>query len=416
MLSWASPAVPSLAAEGLGTAPAPMVHDTATANLVLLAPQPRARMYVCGITPYDATHLGHAATYVAFDLLQRAWRDSGRDVTYTQNVTDIDDPLLERAAKDDIGWRQLADEEVALFRSDMASLRVLAPDHFPGVVESMDLVVDVIARLHALGVTYRVDGDLYFSVRSDPGFGDLSGLDADQMRTSFAASGGDPDRRGKSDPLDWLLWRAERSGEPAWDSLLGRGRPGWHVECSAMAVEHLGLGFDVQGGGSDLLFPHHEMTAAEAHVAFGSRPFAQAYVHAGMVGLGGEKMSKSRGNLVLISRLLEDRVDPMALRLALLAHHYRDDWDWTESALPAAERRLDRWRSALHRDEGSQSQLAAGPVVEEVRAALAADLDAPLALAAVDRWADEVLTGAGIDAAGARTVAVTVDALLGVEL
>ncbi len=436
MRAWRCPAVPALAASGLGHGPAPVVHDTARDGPARLDPPGRARLYVCGITPYDATHLGHAATYVAFDLLQRVWRDAGLEVSYTQNVTDIDDPLLERATRDGVHWRDLAEREVQLFRSDMEALRVLPPDHYTGVVESMDLVVDVIDRLHQAGATYLVDGDVYFSVHTDDDFGKVSGLDAARMRELFAERGGDPDRPGKRDPLDWLLWRAERPGEPAWDSPLGRGRPGWHVECSAMAVRHLGMGFEVQGGGSDLIFPHHEMSAAEAQVAFAARPFAQAYVHAGMVGLGGEKMSKSRGNLVLVSRLREDGADPMAIRLALLAQHYRRDWQWTGESLPSAVTRLARWRAAAHGADGARAFVAAGPVVDRIRTALADDLDAPAALAVVDDWAEAVLTGRDDDGAGdsgdagdagdasdagdvvsaARSVSLAVDALLGVAL
>ncbi len=415
MRAWASPSVPSLADRGLGRGPAPTVHDTATGSRLLLAPEGRARMYVCGITPYDATHLGHAATYVTFDVLQRVWRDAGRSVAYVQNVTDVDDPLLERAEREGLDWRELAEREIELFREDMESLRVLAPDHFPGVVESMDLVTGTVQRLREAGATYDVDGDLYFDRTAEPDFGAVGGYDRDTMRELFAERGGDPDRPGKRDPLDWLLWQAERRGQPAWDSPLGRGRPGWHVECAAMAVEHLGLGFEVQAGGSDLVFPHHEMSAAEAQTAYGKRPFAQAYVHQAMVGLHGEKMSKSRGNLVLVSRLRADGVDPMAVRLGLLAHHYRTDWCWTGDHLPAAERRLAAWRSALSAgDRGAHADPR--PVVDAVRAALADDLDTPTALAAVDAWAKTMRSGAGAAATSARTVALAVDALLGVAL
>ncbi|CAN5510924.1 cysteine--1-D-myo-inosityl 2-amino-2-deoxy-alpha-D-glucopyranoside ligase [soil metagenome] len=414
MRAWASEPVPSLAARGLGTGLALSVHNTATGQLARIEAAHKAGVYVCGITPYDATHLGHAATMLAFDLVQRVWLDAGLSVTYTQNVTDIDDPLLERAERDGVDWQDLAQREVQLFRGDMEALRMLAPQHFTGVVESMDLVVAAIERLRAAGVTYEVDGDLYFDSSRDESFGRVSGLDRETMLGLFGERGGDPERSGKRDPLDWLLWRAERTGEPAWDSPLGAGRPGWHVECAAMAVEHLGMGFEIQGGGSDLVFPHHEMSAAEAEMAFVSAPFAQAYVHAGMVGLDGDKMSKSRGNLVLVSELLMAGVDPMALRLALLSHHYRTDWSWTVADLGAARTRLAAWRSALSASgPADQPGAEATAVVEAIRRALAEDLNAPAAVLAVDEWAAAAQQGW---VGGGRTVAAAVDALLGVAL
>jgi L-cysteine:1D-myo-inositol 2-amino-2-deoxy-alpha-D-glucopyranoside ligase len=367
-----------------------------------------ARLYVCGITPYDATHLGHAATYVAFDLLNRAWRSAGHRVAYVQNVTDVDDPLLERANDTGQDWQQLAERETELFRTDMTALRVLPPDHYLGVVESIPLVVDMVERIQATGSAYPVDRDLYFSVHSDPAFGEVSGWSREQMLAVFADRGGDPDRPGKKDPLDCLLWQAERPGEPAWPSALGRGRPGWHVECSAIAREHLGPAIDVQGGGSDLVFPHHEMSASEAQVADPEHRFARTYVHAGMVGYDGEKMSKSRGNLVLVSRLREAGVDPMAVRVALLGHHYREDWEWTDADLERADRRLATLRSAVARPAAP----AADAVVEEVLAALAEDLDAPRALDALERWA----AGDGADTGAGDVVRRLADAALGVEL
>ncbi|MEH3034494.1 MAG: cysteine--1-D-myo-inosityl 2-amino-2-deoxy-alpha-D-glucopyranoside ligase [Aeromicrobium erythreum] len=401
MRSWPGPKIPRLE----GTAPVLRLHDSATRGLVPSTPEDTARLYVCGITPYDATHLGHAATYLAFDLLQRQWLDRGLDVVYTQNVTDVDDPLLERANATGEDWVALAERETELFRTDMTALRVLPPKHYVGAVESIDLVVELVGRLG--DAVYRVDDDLYFAVHDDEHFGSVSGFDRDTMRALFGERGGDPDRPGKRDPLDCLVWQAERPGEPAWDSALGRGRPGWHVECAAIALQHLGTDFDVQGGGSDLVFPHHEMSASEARVATGE-PFAQAYVHAGMVGYDGEKMSKSKGNLVLVSALREAGRDPMAIRLALLAHHYRSDWEWFEDDLVAAEDRLARWRDAVARPAAG----ASGTVLEAVREALSLDLDAPAALAAVDEWA----ATDGDDPTAGAEVAALVDALLGVEL
>ena len=405
MRAWTSPDVPRI---DLGTADPVRVHDTASRAVRPSDPSGAARMYVCGITPYDATHLGHAATYLAFDLLNRAWRDAGHEVAYVQNVTDVDDPLLERATATGVDWVELAERETQLFREDMTALRVLAPDHYVGAVESIPLVVEMVQQLQQRGSVYDVDGDLYFSVRSDPRFGSVSNLSEDEMRTVFGERGGDPDRPGKKDPLDCLLWQAERPGEPAWDTALGRGRPGWHIECSAISLHHLGAELDVQGGGSDLVFPHHEMSASEAQAAFDGLTFARAYVHAGMVGYEGEKMSKSKGNLVLVSRLREAGVDPMAIRLALLAHHYRSDWEWTDADLSAAQDRLAVWRAAV--DGASREQ--AESLVPVVREALGDDLDAPAALAAVDAWA----AGERGDGSGADLLRSLLDARLGLLL
>ena len=409
MRAWTSPDVPSL--EDVGVSDPVRVHDSSTGSLELSDPDGDARLYVCGITPYDATHLGHAATYIAFDLLNRAWRDAGHGVHYVQNVTDVDDPLLERATATGVDWEQLAEQQTELFRADMTALRVLSPDDYVGAVESIPEVVEMVQRLQERGYTYDVDGDVYFSVHADPRFGSVSGFDEQTMLAVFGERGGDPDRAGKKDPLDCLLWQAERPGEPAWDSALGRGRPGWHVECAAIALQHLGADFDVQGGGSDLVFPHHEMSASEAQALEDGLTFARAYVHAGMVGYDGEKMSKSRGNLVLVSTLRGAGRDPMAIRLALLAHHYRSDWEWTDDQLEAAEARLESWRHVA----STVSLERAEALVPEVRAALASDLDAPAALAAVDALAALEQHDPG-DGTGSDLFTRLLDARLGIRL
>lgn len=406
MRAWTSPAVPDLGVRG----PEVRVFDTASGTLTQTAPeQGVARLYVCGITPYDATHLGHAATFIGFDLLNRAWRSAGHQVRYVQNITDVDDPLLERAQRDQVGWQDLADREIELFRRDMAALRVLAPDHYVGVVEAMPLVIREIGRLAKAGATYQIDEDVYFPVSADGSFGEISRMLRDEMLHVFPERGGDPDREGKRDPLDALLWRGERPGEPAWDSPFGRGRPGWHIECSAIAMEYLGMGFDVQGGGSDLVFPHHEMSAGHAAVTRDGTAFAQAYVHAGMVGYHGEKMSKSKGNLVFVSRLRQSGYDPMAIRLALLGHHYRADWEWTDQTLRDAVRRLGRLRVALALGSGAPAE----PVVTKVLAALADDLDAPTALAEVFAWMDATLSGDRTDPEAGTVIRTLLDAALG---
>ncbi len=408
MDSWEAPDVPRLPGAGRPL----RLYDSATQQIRPTSPGPEARIYVCGITPYDATHMGHAATYIAFDLVQRAWLDAGHSVFYVQNVTDIDDPLLERAAATGQDWRDIAQRETQLFRTDMVALRALPPREYIGAVESIPSVVRCVQELQRRGCVYSIDGDLYFDVSSDPMFGEVSHYDLEEMTALFAERGGDPLRSGKRHGLDPLLWRAARPEEPAWDTELGHGRPGWHIECVAIALDTLGMAFDVQGGGSDLLFPHHEMGAAHAEVMTGEWPYARHYVHTGMVGLGGEKMSKSLGNLVFVSRLREEGIDPMAIRLTLVAHHYRGGWEWTDDGLAQAQKRLALWRDG--------AALASGPsfdaTLERMREVLADDLDSPRAVAAVDRWVDDALARGGRDEQAPALMAAACDALLGVRL
>lgn len=407
---WQSPDIPQLSSSGRG----PDVYCTAVQGPVNAPGKGKvARLYVCGITPYDSTHLGHAATYVAFDVMQRVWRDAGVEVRYVQNITDIDDPLLERAAATGVDWRELADTEIDRFRGDMEALRVIAPDHYIGAVESMDLVVSAVTELLANGYAYRLDnGDVYYRVGAStkPPFGSVSHYDREAMMRLFGERGGDPDTPGKEDPLDPLLWRAEREGEPSWDGgELGAGRPGWHIECAAIAGEYLGFPLTIQGGGNDLIFPHHEMCAAHA-TAMTGEPFADVFMHTGMVGYEGEKMSKSRGNLVFVSQLRESGVDPMAVRLCLLAYHYRCDWHYSEDVLEYAQQRLQLWRRAAE----SGSTLSAAEVIDDVRYDLADDLDTPSALSTLDEWA------ASVSSEGSRAdteeIVTAIDALLGIKL
>lgn len=446
MDSWPAPIVPHLP----GRAPETRIWDTASKSLADAAAGPVASLYACGITPYDATHMGHAATYLAWDLLNRTWRDSGHEVRYAQNVTDVDDPLLERADRDGEDWRELAQRETQRYRTDMTALRVLPPDHLIGAVEALDVIGEFSALLADRGALYELDADVYGYKSADPRFGAVSGYDVQTMLALSAERGGDPGRAGKKDPLDPRVWLAQRPGEPHWDSRFGPGRPGWHVECAAIAWKYLGISFDVQAGGSDLIFPHHEMSASHARVALadtGSEVFARRYAHSGMVRYQGEKMSKSLGNLVFVSKLREAGVDPMAIRLAVLAHHYRSDWDWTDEVLQAATERLARWRAAVSAGSGASAgsagsagsaapagsagsaQADAEAVLAGVRERMADDLDAPGALAVVDAWVKSGIGAAGSGAApsgaaasgaaasgAAKLVSETADALLGVSL
>ena len=413
MISWPPPFLPAIPGDGLALT----LHDTSSGELRVVDPGPVARLYVCGITPYDATHLGHAATYVAFDLVGRVLRDAGHEVHYTQNVTDIDDPLLERARRDGIDWRDLAVAEADLYREDMTALQVIPPTDYVGVVEAMPTIADLVRRTLATGAAYELANDdvsgpdLYVDLSHVSGFGEVSGWTREQMLAVFAERGGDPDRPGKRDPLDPLLWRAARDGEPSWEfEGLPAGRPGWHVECTAIALDRLGVPIDVNGGGSDLIFPHHEMTVAQAS-AIGVQEYARIHSHAGMVGLDGHKMSKSRGNLVLVSRLRErggpdgDPPGPagpaLPLRLGL-----------PPDLLGAAQARLERWREAL----SVNTAPSADETVAEIRVALAHDLDAPRALAAIDAWADQTLTRGGDEASAPGVLGRALDALLGVRV
>jgi L-cysteine:1D-myo-inositol 2-amino-2-deoxy-alpha-D-glucopyranoside ligase len=412
MQSWSAPAVPELP----GSGPQLRLYDTADRQVRPVAPGDTATMYVCGITPYDATHLGHAATYLAFDLVHRLWLDAGHRVHYVQNITDVDDPLFERAARDGVDWRDLGAREIQLFRDDMAALRVLPPHDYIAATDTVGEVVELVEKMLASGAAYVVDDaqypDVYFRAEATAQFGYESGYDRDTMSILFAERGGDPDRPGKADPLDALLWRAVRPGEPSWDSPFGPGRPGWHVECAAIALNRLGMGFDVQGGGCDLIFPHHEFSAAHAESVTAQRRFARNYVHGGMIGWDGHKMSKSRGNLVLVSRLRADGVDPGAIRLGLFAGHYRADRFWSTELLDEAQDRLARWRTATTLPAGP----AADDVVARVRQYLADDLDTPKAIAALDGWMTDALEYGGHDEAAPALVRACVDALLGVQL
>ncbi|MGC9669915.1 cysteine--1-D-myo-inosityl 2-amino-2-deoxy-alpha-D-glucopyranoside ligase [Planosporangium sp. 12N6] len=415
MDSWSAPDVPSLPGTGATLALYDSARRAVAPTLGVDSGRP-ATMYVCGITPYDATHLGHAATMITFDLVNRVWRDGGLPVRYVQNVTDIDDPLLERAARDSEDWVVLAMRETALFREDMEALRILPPERYVGAVESIPRIAERVDALLDRGAAYRLEdgtGDVYFDIGAAPRFGYESNLSRPEMVRLAAERGGDPDRPGKRDPLDPLLWRGSREGEPSWPGgELGPGRPGWHIECAVIAMEILGDTLDVQGGGNDLLFPHHECSAAHAEVLSGVTPFARHYVHAGMIGLNGEKMSKSRGNLVFVSRLRGDHVDPMAVRLGLLTDHYRADRMWTDDVLKAGQQRLARWREAVAAPAGPSG----AAVLAGLRERLADDLDAPGALAVVDVWADAALAGDGTDPAAPALVRAAVDALLGVAL
>ena len=351
---------------------------------VKLAPSRFFSLYVCGITPYDATHLGHASTYLAYDLVNRFLTLGHSSVHYTQNITDVDDPLLERALRDDVNWKDLASSQIDLFIEDMSALRVLPPNDFVKVTDSMDLIIDFISRLRKNGQVYQIDNDLYFNVES--ALADLS-ISQSEAINVFAQRGGDPDRVGKKHPLDPLLWLGNKPGEPGWDSPFGFGRPGWHVECTAIALEYLDreesdFVIDMQGGGDDLIFPHHFMSAALIKAITG-RNYSKYYVHTGMMGFQGEKMSKSKGNLVLVSHLIKDGVDPMVIRWGLMIDHYQTYREWSNDLLDRSVREVLMIRQALAKSEVYPVDNFIFQIIE----ALSENLDTPRCLSLILDWA-----------------------------
>ena len=411
MQSWTSLSVPKYRVE---VASKVKIWDTEAQSIAEVS-EKDIKLYVCGITPYDATHMGHAATYLTFDLLQRLLIIQGRKVSYVQNITDVDDPLLERAIRDNLDWRDLATKEIELFKDDMSALRVLPPRHYIGAVEAIPLVVKAIEKLISKDAVYKIDNDLYFDISTDLNFGDRSHLSIDEMIEIFAQRGGDPTLVGKRNKLDCLLWRAHREGEPSWDSPFGAGRPGWHIECTAIALEYLGSSITIQGGGSDLIFPHHEMCAAQGEV-MNNATFAQYFMHTGMIGYQGEKMSKSKGNLVFVSKLREAGIDAMAIRLALLANHYRSDREWDDALLQNATERLDRWRKGFAKPEGTEIEETISGVVD----ALNNDLDTTKALAHIDSWVEKAIADSNSEKnsklSNSGTLARFVDSILGIAL
>ena len=413
MKSWDTIAIPTLASD---VEVLPLYLTNSRSGLKELVPtKPSYRMYVCGITPYDATHLGHAATYLTFDLINRYLRAQGSEVNYVQNITDIDDPLLERAKRDGIDWSDLADSQIKLFTNDMQNLRVIPPAHYIGAVEAIPLVVKAVEELDKRGSMYPIGSDYYFSNSVESDFGALSHLNQSEMEEIFAERGGDPTLAGKIYSLDCLVWMSQREGEPGWPSSFGIGRPGWHIECTAIALEYLHPVshedhlIDIQGGGSDLIFPHHEMCRSQARILTG-KELAANYVHAGMIGLDGEKMSKSKGNLVLVSTLVANGVDPMAIRYALMSHHYRNDQMWSAGVLERAQSSLERLRKALTMNTVYESD----GLMQMIISGLANDLDTPAVIAAIEKWVEKTLqSSTGGDATAVRA---GLDALLGLQI
>ena len=368
------------------------LHDTARGEVVPFRPGPLVTMYTCGITPYDSTHMGHAATYVVYDVLQRRLRDLGHETRCVRNITDVDDPLLDKARELGVHYLDLAAAETARFDNDMVALGMLPAWSEPRATGAIPDIRGFIGMVLDQGHAYQAGGAVYFDVSTFPRFGQVSGYDEATMLAYAAERGGNVTDPNKRNPLDFVLWQPSSEGEPAWESLWGPGRPGWHIECSALALRELGTTIDLHGGGSDLIFPHHECEAAQSEAATGEL-FVRHWLHTPMVALDGVKMSKSLGNLVFVSDLCKEW-EPAAVRLAILAHHYRRDWEWFDHLMPTAAARVDAWRASGDGDGA----------LDEVRAALDDDLDTPSALRAIDAAA---AAGRGVSAAAT---------LLGVEL
>jgi L-cysteine:1D-myo-inositol 2-amino-2-deoxy-alpha-D-glucopyranoside ligase len=365
------------------------MYDTARREVVPFDPPPTVRMYVCGITPYDSTHLGHAATYLTYDILTRRLIELGHDVRMVRNITDVDDSILPKARELGVPYLELAESEMARFHSDMAALEVLPPIAEPRATESIPRIIELVSRLLESGHAYLTAGSAYFDVTSFERFGQLSHYRPEQMVKLARERGGNPDDPHRRAPLDFVLWQPSLADEPAWRAPFGVGRPGWHIECSAMAMHEHGPTLDLHGGGTDLIFPHHECEIAQSE-AITREPFVKHWLHSAMVNYEGEKMSKSLGNLVFISDLLKHG-DARAIRLALLRHHYRHGFEWYDTDLEEGVALLHRLLAAAQATDGPDPR----PFAERVRDAIDDDLDTPRALEALDDLASAVLSGSG---------------------
>lgn len=337
-------------------------------------------MYVCGVTPYDTTHIGHAFTFLTFDILVRYFRHKGVAVTYVQNVTDIDDDVLRKAREVGMNWRELADRETRKFLQDMQELNAVPFDHYTAATDHIAEMHTITQRLLDEGLAYVVNGSVYFEVSKDAKFGKLSHLSLEEMLPIANERGNKPDDPNKRDPLDFVLWQAAAPGEPTWESPWGPGRPGWHIECTAMSTKYLGQSIDIHGGGGDLIFPHHECEIAQAENATGVKPFARFWMHAAMVNYDDEKMSKSLGNLVLAHDLLKTW-SPDAIRLYLFSNHYRTEWEFLDEEMQRWSDAARALSVARYRQSGSASS---GIEIEANRSAFVAaiedDLDTPAAI------------------------------------
>ena len=372
------------------------IFNTATNNIEEFRPGPIVNIYTCGITPYDATHIGHAATYVTYDVLQRRLRDLGYETRCVRNVTDVDDDILRKARELGVHYLDLAAKETNRFNEDMSALEMIPCWSEPRATSAIAEIRKFVAKLLEKGDAYEVQGFVYFDISKSEDFGAMCGLDESTMLQFAAERGGNPQDPLKRNPLDFVLWQPSLPDEPAWESMWGSGRPGWHVECSVLAMRELQTEtIDIHGGGADLIFPHHECERVQSESLTG-KPFVRVWMHQAMVKMDGEKMSKSLGNLVFVSDLRQKH-DPRAIRLALINHHYRHSWSWTPDLMEMADQRLRSWVNAGSGDGG----------LEQVRNCLDDDLNTPEAVRVLDAQA---AAGNGVSEA-AKLLGVNIDRL-----
>jgi L-cysteine:1D-myo-inositol 2-amino-2-deoxy-alpha-D-glucopyranoside ligase len=383
-------------------------YDTARRAVVPFEPADVTRIYVCGITPYDSTHLGHAATYITYDLVVRRLEELGHEVRMVRNVTDVDDSILPKARELGVDYLELADAELARFQADMDALGMRPPAAEPRATEAIPGMIDMVSELLDSGHAYLTHGTVYFDVSTFPRYGQLSHYPREHMIRLARARGGNPEDPHRRDPLDFILWQPSAEGEPAWRAPFGVGRPGWHLECSVMSTAALGPTLDLHGGGTDLIYPHHEAEVAQSESVTG-QTFSRHWMHSAMVSYEGEKMSKSLGNLVFVSDLLKV-ADARAIRLALMRHHYRAGFEWHDTDLDEGNALLHRLLAAAERPAGVDPR----PYAARVRNALDDDLNAPKALEALDDLASAILSGDSDTTA--PTVLRELGNLLGVDL
>jgi len=377
------------------------IYNTMTGKKEAFAAQGRpVGIYVCGITPYDVTHLGHAFTYVFFDVVARYLRDQGFEVKYAQNLTDIDDDILKKASQLGKDWREIVSANTKLFLEDMRWLNNVQPDVFPRATDHINDIIRTVGNLISKGHGYERNGNVYFPVESDRNYGKLSNLPGEKMLPIANERGNNPDDPNKKNPLDFVLWQARKPGEPSWKSPWGEGRPGWHIECTAMSTRYLGTTVDIHGGGSDLIFPHHESSIAQSECLTG-RPFVRYWMHTGMVRYQGEKMSKSLGNLVFIRSLRKD-FGPNEVRLSILSHPYRSQWEFTDGEVERIRKRADLFKDAWQAESGTGGPLDPSGHEQAFFEAMDDDFDTPKALEVLEELAGEIKRSHELDLSGAK--------------
>lgn len=323
------------------------IFDSKTQRINLIPKQPEPiQIYVCGITPYDSAHLGHAFTYLAFDLMIRTMRVTKQNVNYVQNVTDIDDPLFERSRKTNRKWTRIVDDQLEIYRKDMQALNIMAPDHFVGVVENIDTINDEIEETINRKLTYQLGTKWYFQTRKDNKSLLVKDVEDHELITLANERGCDTDNPGKLNAIDPIVWKESKEDEPSWNREFGTGRPGWHIQCISLANKYAKLPLHIQGGGKDLIFPHHAMCEEQA-MALGLGDLATNYCHAGMISYQGSKMSKSKGNLVFVHELINKGISPMVIRTSLMLNHWQSDWEFQEVDIIRAEKLLEKINANL---------------------------------------------------------------------